>query len=315
MPVSATDMFSGGGGGSEGARQAGVDIWIAANHEPVAIKTHKINHPDTEHRCKDLSEVDWTTFPSTDILIAGPSCVWHARSGGRKKAALDEEKRRKTAGAIDRATAFAVVEAAEVHRYPVLIIENVPEFQAWVLFPAWLMMLEALGYKIEIMVLNAADFGLPQHRKRLIMIATLREIEIDLSLPEPVHVPASTIINDDPGKPVSRRLYVADQIDSITEDRVPHLVTYRRNAKAQRADQNVLATVTAGGNHHAVAQVIDGKQYHRLLSNRECARSQGFPDHYVFAGDSKEVKKQIGNAMPVNVIRWASERAVAALAA
>lgn len=315
MRFSATDMFSGGGGGSEGARQAGVEIWIAANHEPVAIKTHKINHPETEHRCKDLSEVDWTTFPRTDILIAGPSCVWHARSGGRKKAVLDEEKRRATAGAIDRATAFAVVEAAEVHRYPVIIIENVPEFRDWVLFPAWLMMLEALGYKIEVMELNAADFGLAQHRKRLIMIATLREIKIDLSLPEPVRVPASTIIDPNPGKPVSRRLYVADQIDSITEDRVPHLVVYRRNAKAKRADQHQLATITAGGNHHGVAEVIDGVKHHRLLSNRECARSQGFPDSYEFAGDGKQVKKQIGNAMPVNVIRWASERAVAALAA
>ncbi|MEN3263295.1 MAG: (cytosine-5)-methyltransferase 1 [Pseudonocardia sp.] len=93
-------------------------------------------------------------------------------------------------------------------------------------------------------------------------------------------------------------------VNVITDEGVPHLVTYRRHARALRADRHPLATVTAGGNHHAIATIVDGVPHHRLLSNRECARAQGFPDSYRFHGTGKQVKRQIGNAVPVGIARW-----------
>lgn len=308
-----TDLFSGGGGLSEGARQAGVRVEIAANHWDVAIQTHQRNHPDTEHRKKDLSEVDWRTFPSTTWLHGSPSCVWHCRSGGRKRPPAEVERMRADAGAIDRATAFAVIEAAEVHLYPVITVENVPEFREWSLYPWWLDGLRALGYYVEEMVLDAADFGHAQHRKRLIVGAT-RGVDLDLTPPEVAPVMASDILDADAGKPVTRRLYVSPQIDEIEDDGVPHLVTYRKHARARRADQNRLATVTAGGNHHGVATLVDGVPHHRMLNNRECARAQGFGDEYEFEGTKAEVKRQIGNAVPVGIGRWLGERVTAAAA-
>lgn len=95
-----------------------------------------------------------------------------------------------------------------------------------------------------------------------------------------------------------------DADDPIAEPGVRHLVTYRRNAKPRRADRHALAAVTAGGNHHGVALVDEqGRQWHRLLSNRECARAQGFPDSYEFTGTAAEVA------------RWLGERATKALGA
>lgn len=311
--ITATDLFSGGGGSSEGLAQAGVRVGIAANHNALAVATHQDNHPDTEHRTANLSEVDWRTFPATDILWASPSCRWQARSGGRQRLSVEQELKRQDPGSIDRATAYAVIAAAEVHQYPVIFVENVLEFMDWVLYPWWLGGLAALGYHARELVLDSADFGHAQRRKRLIVVATRDGAELDLTPPTIRPVMASEILDAHPGKPVSRRLYVADQIDSIVDDRVPHLVTYRRNARARRADQNPLATVTAGGNHHAVAQVIDGVQHHRLLSNRECARAQGFPDHYGFRGNSEDVKRMIGNAVSVGIARFFGERAIAAL--
>jgi DNA (cytosine-5)-methyltransferase 1 len=311
--ITATDLFAGAGGSSEGLTQAGVHVAVAANHWPRAVATHALNHPGTEHRIANLSEVDWRTFPSTHALWGSPSCTGHAPAGGRKRPPAEVERLRADAAAIDRATAFAVIAAAEVHRYPVVLVENVPEFAGWSLYPWWLDGLRALGYHVEVLVLDAADFGHAQHRRRLFVVATRDGIELDLTPPGAPPVMAAQILDPHPGNPVTRRLYVADQIDSITEDGVPHLVTYRKHARARRADQHPLATVTAGGNHHAVAQLVDGVQHHRLLSNRECGRAQGFPDTYRFEGTAAEVKRQIGNAVPVGIARWLGERAVQAL--
>lgn len=312
--VTVTDLFGGGGGASEGLRQAGCYVRIAANHLPVAIATHKLNHPDTEHRTDNLLEVDWRTFPYTDMLWASPSCVWHAPAGGRKQPPVEVELKRADPGSIDRATAFAVIAAAEVHLYPVIVVENVTQFLAWSLYPWWLDGLRALGYEVKTLVLDAADFGHAQVRSRLFVVAT-RGVELDLTLPTVAPVPAAHILDPDLGwgRPVTRRLYVSDQIDQIEAEGVPHLVTYRRNAKPLRADQHPLATITAGGNHHAIATLVDGVPHHRLLSNRECARAQGFPDTYQFLGNRKDVKKLIGNAVPVGIARWFGTRIAEAL--
>lgn len=313
MTLTMTDLFSGAGGSSEGMSQAGYRVSVAANHWQTAIDTHQANHPDTEHRIANLSEVDWRTFPSTDVLWASPSCVWHARSGGRKQPPTEVELLRADAGSVDRATAFAVVQAAEVHRYRAVIVENVPEFEAWSLYPWWLDGMRALGYKGQTVHLDAADLGAPQRRVRYFAVFT-RCGDVDLTVHAPHRVAASTILDPHPGKPVTRRLYVTPQIEQITDRDVPHLVTYRRNAKARRADQHPLATITAGGNHHGIATVTDDGPRFRMLTNRECARGQGFPDNYQFHGKADEVKKQIGNAVSVDVARWLGRRVADSLA-
>ncbi|OZF05226.1 DNA cytosine methyltransferase [Rhodococcus sp. 15-2388-1-1a] len=307
MTLTATDLFAGAGGSSEGLAQAGYSIELVANHWQTAVDTHQLNHPNTEHRIANLSETDFRTFPRTDIAWISPSCVWHARSGGRKTPPAEIERLRSDAGAIDRATAFAVIAASEVHQYDAVLVENVPEFAKWSLFNWWLEGMRALGYRPQIVTLNAKDFGLPQHRERLFIVFTQRG-DVDLTLPKTAPVYASSIIGPDLGKPVTRPLYVSPQIDQIQHRNVTHLVTYRRNAKARRADQFPLATVTAGGNHHGIATLTDDGPYFRMLTNRECARAQGFPDTYQFAGKASDVKKQIGNAVPVHVAKWLGER-------
>lgn len=314
MMVDVIDLFAGGGGSSEGLRQAGCKIRVAANHDRIAVATHQLNHPGTEHRLANLSEIDWRTFPTTTIMWGSPSCRWHARTGGRKKVPAKVELRRDDPGSIDRATAFAIIEAAEVHRQQAVIVENVPEFTDWVLFPWWLDGMRALGYDMQTMIIDAADLGAAQHRKRWFGVFT-QDINVDLTLPTVPPVYASDILDPDPGRPVTRRLYVHDQIESIGDRDVPHLVTYRKHAKARRADRHRLATITAGGNHHAVATITSNGPRHRLVTNRECARAQGFGDEYRFVGTARQVKRQIGNAVPVPVARFLGERVIAGIQA
>jgi DNA (cytosine-5)-methyltransferase 1 len=310
-----TDLFSGGGGSSEGLRRAGQQVRICANHWPTAISTHQKNHPDTEHVCANLSETDYRRFPRTAGLWASPSCVWHARAGGRTQPPAEIERLRADQGAVDRATAFAVIAAAEVHAYEAIVVENVPEFTRWALFGWWLDGLAALGYRHQSAVIDAATVpdAVAQVRKRWFGIFT-RTGDVDLTLPAVATPPAISILDPDPGKPVTRRLYISPQIEQITEPGVPHLVTYRKHARALRADRHPLATVTAGGNHHAVA-VIDanGRASQRLLTNRERARAQGFPDSYQWSGTADEVRRQIGNAVAVPVATFLGSRIAARL--
>lgn len=314
MTLSATDLFAGAGGSSAGLEQAGYQVLAAANHWPTAVATHSANHPETVHHTANLSETDFRIFPSTDVLWASPSCVWHARAGGRKKPPAEQERLMEDAGAIDRATAFAVIAAAEVHQYPAVIVENVPEFTRWSLFPWWLDGMRALGYGVQETVIDAAAVGEAQSRKRWFGVFTQGQA-VDLSLPSVAPRHADQILDADPGRLVTRELYVSGQIAEITETDVPHLVTYRRNARARRADQHPLATVTAGGNHHGVATLTtDGPRF-RMLTARERARAQGFPDTYQFTGKQADVVKQIGNAVPVRVARFLGERVASSLEA
>lgn len=322
----ASDYFAGANGSTTGLCQAGIRVLIGANHWDTAIRTARANHPDVEHVQANLSETDFRIFPRTDIAWFSPSCVWHARSGGRKKPPAEVERLRADEGSIDRATAFAVIAATEVHRYEVVVVENVPEFLDWTLFRWWLDGMTVQGYKYQIVILDSADIGpnpVPQRRKRAYILFTRADApDIDLTVEPVERTPASAILLPERGKLVTRRMYVTPQFEEITEPNVPHLVTYRNHAHARRADQHQLATITSGGNHHAVATIDeDGRVYHRWLTNLERARAQGFPDDYQFHGGHRvingkrvdEVRTQIGNAVSVNVARWLGHRITAAL--
>lgn len=312
LGLSVTDFFSGAGGASEGLRQAGYRIDACANHWPTAVDTHRLNHPDAEHHLANLHNLDMRRMPATTMLWASPSCVWHTPAGGRKRLPVDQELQRRDAGAVDRATAFAVIAATEVHAYQAVIVENVPEFTNWVLYDWWLDGMRSLGYRVQSAILDAADFGLPQRRRRWFGVFT-HAGNVDLTPPALPPVSASTILDADLGAPVSRRLYVSPQIDQIRDPEVPHLVMYRRNARPRRADEHPLATITAGGNHHGLATVTADGVLHRMLTNRECARAQGFSESYEFVGSAAEVKRQIGNAVAVPVARWLGQQVAASL--
>lgn len=317
--VDATDMFCGGGGSSLGFHRAGIRVAAAANHAPRALATHSLNNPNTEHFNCNLREADFRRFPRTQVLWASSSCTWHAPSGRRTRLTAEQELRQTDLGAIDRATAFAIVAAAEVHLYDVIVVENVPAFRSWVLHDWWADGLRALGYDYTIHVLDSADFGMPQTRPRYYGIAARDGLTIDLTPPEAAPVPASALFDQGPLRRTTRPMYISGQVDQIQDRGVLHLATARRNARIRRADQHPLATITASGNHHWVVGVDEHNQkWHRMLNNRERARAQGFPDDYQFVGPTPEhedITRQIGSAVPVGVAQFIGERIVAALGA
>lgn len=181
----AIDLFAGAGGFTEGASQAGATVVWAANHSRLAVETHARNHPATIHRCQDLHQANWLEVPRHDCVLASPSCTGHSHSRGVDRPHHDAA----------RATAWAVVSCLEVHRSRFAVIENVPAFLEWSLYPSWADALRRLGYQLEVNIRDCADHGVRQNRVRLVIIAAHGRKPPPYRNPQHVHRSAGEIID------------------------------------------------------------------------------------------------------------------------
>lgn len=180
MTLTLTDLFAGAGGSSTGAATIpGVTVRIASNHWELACESHAANHPDTEHLCADLSQINPRLFPRTDVLWASPECTNHSVARGKKRGDaqpdLFGEVLPDAAADRSRATMWDVPRFAEHHRYEAVIVENVVDAARWEPFRAWLMAMDSLGYEHHVVYLNSMHAqafgpGAPQSRDRMYVV-------------------------------------------------------------------------------------------------------------------------------------------------
>lgn len=287
--MKAVDLFAGIGGNTEGARMANVPVVWAANHWPLAVEWHSANHPETVHACQDLQQADFRDAPQHDLLMASPACQGHSPARGKDKPHHDAQ----------RATAWAVVTCAELHRPAVVMVENVTAFaERWVLFPAWCAAMHALGYALSFNRVDAADHGVPQNRERLFIVATRSKHPIELDLPRRPHVGASNVID------------FATGVWSPVAGHVP--ATLARVAAGRRSfGERFLAPYYGSGSGETgrdIARpigtlttrdrwaVIDGDRM-RMISRAESIAFMGFPADYRLPTQVKEAKHLLGNAV------------------
>lgn len=286
--MKAIDLFAGAGGFSTGATMAGVQVVWAANHWPAAVQVHANNHPDTIHLCQDLQQADWTQVPAHDLLMASPACQGHSRARGKERLHHDAQ----------RATAWAVISAAECHRPASVLVENVPEFAKWALFPAWCSAMGALGYALSPMILDAADHGVAQHRRRLFIVGTRSKHPVQLDLPQRAHVGSAQIIDFNAGRwsAVNKTGRSTATLSRITEGRKAHgnrfLTAYYGNESGGRSLSRPVGTITTRDRW----AVIDGDRM-RMLSVNECRQAMGFPASYQLPTRAKDAMHMLGNAV------------------
>lgn len=288
--MKAIDLFAGAGGFSTGARMAGVDVVWAANHWQSAVEIHSQNHPEAQHVCQDLHQADWMAVPKHDIILASPCCQGHSRARGKEHGNPQHD--------ASRSTAWAVVSAVEHHRPAFGVVENVPEFTRWALYPAWRMALEALGYQLTPMVLDAADHGVPQHRERLFIVLAKASRPILLNLPKREHVPASSFIDFEAGswQPIQKPGRAAATLSRIEAGRRVHgerfISSYYGNEKGGRSISRPIGTITTRDRH----AIIDGDRM-RMLSKDECRAAMGFPSDYILPQQHRPAVHMLGNAV------------------
>lgn len=197
------DNFAGGGGASTGIEMAiGRSVDIAINHDPVAIAMHKANHPDTEHYCESVWDVDPRAAVKgrmVGLCWLSPDCKHFSKAKGGRPV----EKH-------IRGLAWVALRWAATVKPRVIILENVEEFKTWgpLLkdgkpdpkqkgreFNAFVNALKRQGYQVDWRELTACDYGAPTSRTRLFLIARCDERPI--MWPKPTHSDPQSII---PGK-------------------------------------------------------------------------------------------------------------------
>lgn len=285
--MTAIDLFAGLGGWTEGARRAGVKVLWAANHWDIAVRTHAGNHADVEHTCQDLHQADWSRVPSHDLLLASPCCQGHARARGKERPQHD----------ASRSTAWAVVSCAEYHRPEFCVVENVPEFRNWALYPAWRLAMEALGYSLTENLIDAADCGVPQNRVRLFVVASCNT-ELRLVAPRRKHVPAQKIIDFKAGtwSPVQRHGRAEATIERYLSGREQFgdrfVFSYYGNTRSGRSIERPIGTITTRDRW----AVVRGDSM-RMLSIAEARAAMGFPESYTLPDNSRLAMHMLGNAV------------------
>lgn len=329
--ILCADLFCGGGGTSTGMinafHRAGVNDYqlIGVNHWNIAIETNKINHPFEKLYCSTVQNVKpREAVPSGRLhfLWASPECTNHSRAkGGRPK---DEQS---------RATAWDILKWAQELYIDRIYIENVIEFLEWgpidskgrpmaskkgETFRAFVAALESLGYHVDWQAMNAADFGAPTSRVRLIIQAVRGRGKI--VWPEPTHAKEPGMFGEKPwrsareiidwsipGKSIfERKKPLAEKTIRRIESGIrkywgewaePFLVILRGTkgsqcrASARKLDEP-LPTVSAGGVHAGIVEPFlvrynGGDDRHHSINEPvpvlDCSNRYGMVEPFIFA--------------------------------
>lgn len=187
------DCFAGGGGASKGIELAlNRPIDIAVNHDPEAIRIHKVNHPHTLHLTEDIFTVDLQKYVAgrpVDLMWASPDCTSHSKAKGGQP---------RHQGL--RILPWAVFKHAKAILPEIIIMENVEEIQQWGPLDStgrpikeragedynkFIRAMCSLGYAFDSRELVAADYGAPTTRKR--WYAVFRRDQRPVIWPAPTH--------------------------------------------------------------------------------------------------------------------------------
>lgn len=166
--VRTLDIFSGAGGSSAGARAAGVEIVAGIDMCAIATETYAANFPGAQVITDRLEDVRFghlkKKIGDIELLLASPECTNHTCAKGG--APRDEGS---------RATAMHVVHYANALRPRWLVLENVIHMRPWSRYDELKHSLRKLGYKLQEHVLDSADFGVAQRRRRLFLVGDLEQ--------------------------------------------------------------------------------------------------------------------------------------------
>lgn len=342
------DLFCGGGGLSLGLKMSGFNVCMGIESDPAHYLVYTKNHPDTPVLLKDIQEIRKITSvlsllnlkaKDIDLIAGGPPCQGFSVAN-KKTRNRDNNK---------NDLVYDFLRFVKEVRPKAFLLENVvglTSLDNCELFNDLLEKFEKIDYNVNHFILDAAQYGVPQHRKRIFITGSL---EKEIHKPDPSHgknlkhpfiTVKDAVIGDLPklnptrgeqimnytSEPQSRYqkkirkncMKVYDHLITLNSAKVKRRISYikpgtnlcdlmRQNLLPK--DLNVICdhggvyrrldpdkpSVTLG--NFRKAMIIHPYQ-NRLLSLREAARLQSFPDAYRFPGRISHMQQLIGDAVP-----------------
>lgn len=184
--INAIDLFSGCGGLSTGLEYAGVKVTYAVEFDSKIASNYVINHPNTTMINCDIKEISDEEFfkmgKNIDLVAGCPPCQGFTRLNQKnaKNGYIDERNE----------LILEYLRAVEIIKPEFVMMENVPQIVNYDKFKLTVKSLKKIGYDIDFKIINVKDFGVPQSRKRLVMIGSKH---YKVKFPEKSHEPYRTV--------------------------------------------------------------------------------------------------------------------------
>jgi DNA (cytosine-5)-methyltransferase 1 len=312
--MKAIDLFSGPGGMTIGMKRAGIVPIASVEKRKDAVDTYSAHTPEADHYCEDIRNISFSKYKSkVEVVFGGPPCQPFS-IGGLRKGTKDA-----------RNMMPAYLKVIEEVQPRVFIIENVPGLATKsrrAYLGELLSDLSNLGYKVSWQVLLAADYGVPQKRRRLFVIGMRDHL---FWFPKPTygpltdqsHVPSSAVISIEAsnGLPPNSPVVYAKYPDLRKSPYAGHIY----NGGGRPIDLNspchtILASAGGDKTHWIDTQNIaplynkhlwDGGEPWkgevpgaRRMTIKESALVQTFPEEMEFAGKPSSQYTQVGDAVP-----------------
>lgn len=289
MSYRVVDLFAGGGGLTLGFAKAGFNVVCAVEKWQPAIEIYKENfkaHPivnldlaDAEASAKFVAEY------KPNIIIGGPPCQDFSSAG----------KRDESLGRANLTVSFA--EIIEKCKPEIFVMENVDRAAKAKAFQEALKIFKQAGYGLTIKILNAAYCGVPQLRKRLIVIGKLgekdgfMENELDIGLTS---------------SPMTIRQYFNGSLNF--EHYYRHPRSYARRGifsvdEPSPTIRGVNRPIPKGYLGHT-GDTVSVSTCVRPLTTLERAKIQTFPDAFKWVGSKTDIEQVLGNAVPVKLAEY-----------
>ena len=295
----AVSLFSGCGGSDAGVIQAGFEVVMANDILPYAKDVYEANHPEADYRLGDVSKIE--TFPASELLIGCYPCQGFSQGGVR------EPSRKINTLYLEFARALKLIAPKA------FIVENVSgmvraNFKH--LLKDQIKVFTETGYAVTSAVLNAADYGVPQDRRRVFIVGTRNDLAAPYLFPKPTHGP------ERPSPHVSIRDAIADMPawpEGEFYDYDFHWYYMSRDRRRSWDEQS--KTIVANPRHmplHPMSPAMEKVEHNvwkfasdgpaRRFSYREAARIQGFSQELQFPetmrGSMNMRYTVVGNAVP-----------------
>lgn len=289
--INVISLFSGCGGLDLGFIQAGFNIVYANDINKEACETYKFNIGEHIEN-KSIYDVNINDIPDADILIGGFPCLGFTIAKGKdRKLDCDYNK---------LFLEYARVLNQKQPKY--FVVENVTGIKSGNEFEEHFhnVILKTfencgIGYDVKYKTLIASDYGVPQNRKRVIIIGTRRDLDLKPEFPKPIFSKENyKTLKDAIGDlPIEFSNTILNHTGTKHTVKVNGYVGNRALAWDKPSP-----TITGRGSRGGGAVIHPHPSLTRRLSVRECARIQSFPDNFYFIGSNGACYAQIGNAVP-----------------